>query len=73
MHGFFRGSLLAALLGVVLAVPGCGGGDNGGGNPPTAVVQPLPLPGPYAVSCSNIVQDFTRLGPGEDVTSYPAE
>jgi predicted dienelactone hydrolase len=30
----------------------------------------LQLPGPYAVACSNIVQDFTRLLPGEDVTSY---
>ncbi|HET6489573.1 MAG TPA: hypothetical protein VFG28_07400 [Syntrophales bacterium] len=74
MNRFIRGSLLAALLGIALALPGCGGGgggDGGGsGNPPTAVVQPLPLPGPHAVACSNIVQDFTRLGPGEDVTSY---
>jgi dienelactone hydrolase len=30
-------------------------------------VPPLPLPGPYAVACSNVVQDFTRLAPGEDV------
>jgi predicted dienelactone hydrolase len=71
MNGFLRGSLLAAVLGIALALPGCGGGGGGGSsNPPSAVVQPLPLPGPYAVACSNIVQDFTRLGPGEDVTSY---
>ena len=74
MNGFLRGSLLAALLGIALALAGCGGG-GGSSNPPgasapTAVVQPLPLPGPYAVACSNIVQDFTRLAPGEDVTSY---
>jgi len=35
-----------------------------------AVVQPLPLPGPYAVACSNIAQDFTRVGSGEDVVDY---
>ena len=74
MNGFLRGSLLAALLGIVLALAGCGGG-GGSSNPPgasapTAVVQPLPLPGPYAVACSNVVQDFTRVGAGEDVTSY---
>jgi predicted dienelactone hydrolase len=33
-------------------------------------VQPLPLPGPYAVACSNVVQDFSLLGAGEDATSY---
>jgi predicted dienelactone hydrolase len=74
MNGFMRGSLLAALSGVALALAGCGGG-GGGGNPPgasapTVVVQPLPLPGPYAVACSNVVQDFSRLGAGEDATSY---
>ncbi|MFO7569007.1 MAG: hypothetical protein R6W75_04345, partial [Smithellaceae bacterium] len=30
----------------------------------------LSLPGPYAVACSNVVQDFTRLGIGEEVTDY---
>lgn len=34
------------------------------------VVPPLPLPGPYAVECSNIAQDFNRLAPGEDVQLY---
>ena len=74
MNGFLRGSLLAALLGITLAFAGCGGG-GGSSNPPgasapTVVVQPLPLPGPYAVACSNVVQDFSRVGAGEDVTSY---
>ena len=39
-------------------------------NPPTAVVQPLPLPGNYAVACSNVLQDFSRVGAGVDVQSY---
>ncbi len=56
-------------------VASCGGDSDGSSNPPgaealTDVVQPLPLPGPYAVACSNVVQDFTRVGAGEDVTSY---
>ena len=64
---------------LTLIVFACGGGGGGGGggssNPPgasapTAVVQPLPLPGPYAVACSNVVQDFSRVGAGEDVTNY---
>jgi predicted dienelactone hydrolase len=74
MNGFLRGTLLAALSGIALALAGCGGG-GGSSNPPgasapTAVVQPLPLPGPYAVACSNVAQDFRRVGAGEDVTSY---
>jgi predicted dienelactone hydrolase len=56
-----------------------GGGDDSvvifynnppGAPAPTAVVQPLPLPGPHAVACSNILQDFSRVGVGVDVTSY---
>jgi dienelactone hydrolase len=72
MNGFLRGTLLAALSGIALALVGCGGGgDNSpGASAPTAVVPPLPLPGPYAVACSNIVQDFSRLGAGEDVQAY---
>lgn len=74
MNGFLRGMLLGALSGIALALAGCGGG-GGSSNPPgasapTAIVQPLPLPGPYAVACSNIVQDFSRVGAGEDVKSY---
>jgi predicted dienelactone hydrolase len=74
MNGFLRGSLLAVLLGIALALAGCGGGGGSSNEPgtsaPTAVVQPLPLPGPYAVACSNIVQNFNLVGAGEDVTSY---
>ena len=79
MNRFWRGTLLsatllAALSGIALALAGCGGG-GGSSNPPgasapTVVVQPLPLPGKFAVACSNVVQDFTLVGAGEDVTSY---
>jgi len=37
---------------------------------PTLVVPPRPLPGPYAVACSNVAQDFSRMAPGEDVQTY---
>jgi predicted dienelactone hydrolase len=72
MNGYLRWTLLAVVSGIALA--GCGGG-GGSSNPegapaPTVVVQPLPLPGPYAVACSNVEQDFSRVGAGEDVTSY---
>jgi len=33
-------------------------------------VPPLPLPGPYAVECSNVAQDFSRLAPGETAEQY---
>jgi predicted dienelactone hydrolase len=72
MNGFLRGTLLAVLSGIALALAGCGGGGSSnppGASAPTVVVQPLP-PGPYAVACSNVAQDFSRVGAGEDVTSY---
>ncbi len=34
------------------------------------VVPPLPPVGPYAVGCSNLEQDFTRVQPGEPVEAY---
>jgi len=72
MNGFLRGTLLAGLSGIALALAGCGGGggNTSGASAPTAVVPPLPVPGPYAVACSNVVQDFNRLGAGEDVQAY---
>ncbi|MBL0143020.1 MAG: hypothetical protein IPP91_13180 [Betaproteobacteria bacterium] len=68
-----RVTLAAALSGIALAIGGCGGG--GGSDAPgplhmLAIVQPLPVPGPYAVACSNVAQDFSRLAAGEDVTGY---
>ena len=55
--------LLAGML-AVLALVGCGGDDDGSGaaDAPTAVVAPVPLPGPYPVACSNVAQDFARAG-----------
>jgi len=72
MNGFLRVSLLMVLSGIALAGCGVVGNDSNppGVSAPTAVVQPLQLPGPYAVACSNVVQDFTLVGAGEDVTSY---
>ena len=71
---FLRATLLAVLSGIAVALAACGGG-GGTGNPPggsvpTVIVPPLPLPGPYAVACSNVAQDFSRLGSGEDAQSY---
>ena len=33
-------------------------------------VPPLPLPGPYAVECSDVAQDTTKLPAGEDIQLY---
>jgi predicted dienelactone hydrolase len=33
-------------------------------------VPPLALPGPFPVACSNVVQDFTRVGTGESASDY---
>jgi predicted dienelactone hydrolase len=38
--------------------------------PEASILQPLPLPGPYPVGCSNVTQDFSRVAPGEDVHAY---
>ena len=75
-------ALVFALV-MVLIVSSCGGGGGGGDNgnsnassvPPTPqpvspIVQPLALPGPYAVACSNIGQDFSRVAAGDDVKTY---
>lgn len=52
------------LLGLVFLVAGTGQGVD------ASSVPPLPLPGPYAVACSNVAQDFSRLAPGEDVQLF---
>ena len=54
--------LFAALLAAVVA----GGAAAQSG----IVVPPLPPVGPYAVGCSNLEQDFTRVPPGESVEDY---
>ena len=71
-----RQRLLAVLSGVTLVMAGCGGGssgDNGGATDvaaPSVVVPPLPTAGPFAVACSNVAQDFTKVAPGDDVQDY---
>jgi len=75
MKAFSLGTLVAALSGTgfALTLAGCGGG-GGGDSPaaprPSSVVAPLALPGPNAVGCSSVAQDFSRLAPGEDATGY---
>jgi hypothetical protein len=54
------------LLAAVLAVAASGAAQGAA----SFALPPLPLPGPYAVECSNVAQDFTRLTPGEDVQLY---
>lgn len=66
---------MAALSGIALALTLAACGSGGGGDTPdtprpSTVVPALALPGPYAVGCSNVAQDFSRLAPGEDVTDY---
>ncbi len=34
------------------------------------VVPPRPLPGPYAVQCSDVAQDFSRVAPGSSAQNY---
>ena len=63
---------LAVVSTIALAIAGCGGGSGGDDAPPTqsAVVPPLPIPGPYSVACSNVAQDFGRVPLGDEVDSY---
>jgi predicted dienelactone hydrolase len=35
-----------------------------------AVVSPRPVPGPYAVQCSDVAQDFSRVAPGLSAENY---
>ncbi len=69
------GTPVAALSGIAFALTlaGCGGGSGSGSPatpPPSTVVAPVALPGPHAVGCSSVAQDFSRLAPGEDATGY---
>ncbi len=40
------------------------------GDASAVAVPPLALPGPYAVECSDVTQDLSRLGPGEQAELY---
>jgi predicted dienelactone hydrolase len=72
MPSHHRMTLAVALLGVVVATAGCGGGKGAlpAAPGPTNVVAPMSPPGPYAVACSNVAQDFSRVAPGEDAENY---
>jgi predicted dienelactone hydrolase len=65
------GGLSAAAIGwlaLALVLAGCGGGDGDGSA--AAIVPPLALPGPHAVACSNVAQDFARVAPGGEAQDY---
>ncbi len=70
MKSLLRGTLVAALAGLALAIAGCGGGGGSTSPLPTTVVQPLALPGPYTVGCSNVAQDFSLVAAGEEAKDY---
>lgn len=76
MNGLSRRLFLVVLLGIAIMFAGCSGGsgDNSSNSPdalvPTEVVQPMPLPGPYAVACSNVAQSFNPEWDEDEVKSY---
>ena len=63
-----RRAALAASLASLVAATGVAlpalGADS------LAVVAPIARPGPYPVACSNVAQDFGRLGPLETASEY---
>jgi len=63
-----RRAALAASLASLVAAMGAAlpalGADS------LAVVAPVARPGPYPVACSNVAQDFGRLGPLETASDY---
>jgi predicted dienelactone hydrolase len=62
---------LVGLLALAWALAGCGGESDGDeiAEAPV-VVAPLALPGPYAVACSNVAQDFARVPAGESAQDF---
>jgi len=55
--------LLVAALALVAAIPAARAQS-------VFEVPPIALPGPFAVACSNVVQDFSRVGSGESASDY---
>ncbi len=51
-------------------ISACGGVNEPASPVPTTIVQPLALPGPYTVGCSNVAQDFSRVAPGDEAKDY---
>lgn len=72
MKARLQGVMLLVWAGFALALVGCsgGGGTEAAQTVPSTVVSALALPGPNTVACSNIAQDFSRVGPGEDAKVY---
>ncbi|NDP43469.1 MAG: hypothetical protein GZ089_12265 [Aromatoleum sp.] len=60
----WRLTFCSSLVALALAVANAAHADS------LAVIPPLPLPGPFAVQCNDLTQDFARLAPGEDVQTY---
>ncbi|HEV2039702.1 MAG TPA: hypothetical protein VGT81_06605, partial [Casimicrobiaceae bacterium] len=58
----WRSLAFVAALAVVTASPAVRGDSF--------EVAPLPLPGPFPVACSNVVQDFNRVATGESARDY---
>ena len=67
-----RAAMCIASTAITLALAACGGSDESDPSTPvpTAVVPPLAFPGPYAVACSNVAQDFSRVAGSEEATAY---
>ena len=60
-----RSTALAGALALALTLAGCGGGDDNDVEVPAARgAAPLALPGPHAIACSNVAQDFARVPSG---------
>lgn len=75
MKQFLLQASLVVISGTLLFISGCGGDGNSPTTPavpPTVspIVPPLPLPGPFAVACSNIAQDFSRVVPSGEAKAY---
>ena len=61
----FKWYLLAHAAALALIVASTAAGAE-----PDFEVPPLPLPGPFAVACSNVAQDFSRVATGEIASDY---
>jgi dienelactone hydrolase len=62
--------VLFAFLICGFLITACGGSNPPASSGPTTILQPLALPGPYTVACSNVVQDFSLVPPGEEAKEY---
>ena len=65
-------ALAAALFAGLTLLAGCGDDDDAfvDVDGDAASVPPLPLPGPRAVGCSNVAQDFSRVGSASEAEAY---